>query len=137
MKTSRSYLQYKVGNNCLYPLIHLWFHRILVTREKKLDLAKKQSSRNVYQCHVIGPDGCGKSSFCRSFIRPVTEVKALRLQFFHFDDQYCFRNTLLPTQLALLQIVQWILFKYMGKKKLWFWETLMFVTYQILYFRMK
>jgi len=41
---------------------------IQVTREKKLDLAKKQSTRNVYQCHVIGPSGSGKSMFCRSFI---------------------------------------------------------------------
>ncbi|XP_069695021.1 mitochondrial Rho GTPase isoform X2 [Periplaneta americana] len=41
---------------------------IQVTREKILDLAKKQTSRNVYQCHVIGPRGSGKSMFCRSFI---------------------------------------------------------------------
>nr|CAD7460908.1 unnamed protein product [Timema tahoe] len=41
---------------------------IQVTREKRLDLAKKQTSRNVYQCHVIGPKGSGKSMFCRSFI---------------------------------------------------------------------
>jgi Ras family protein T1 len=49
---------------------------VQVTREKKIDLAKKQSSRNVYQCHVIGPMGAGKSSFCRSFIRSLTEVSA-------------------------------------------------------------
>ncbi|GFG31580.1 hypothetical protein Cfor_10413 [Coptotermes formosanus] len=41
---------------------------IQVTREKKLDLAKKQSTRNVYQCHVIGPPGSGKSMFCRCLI---------------------------------------------------------------------
>ncbi|PSN36602.1 Mitochondrial Rho GTPase [Blattella germanica] len=41
---------------------------IQVTREKRLDLAKKQTSRNVYQCHVIGPRGSGKSVFCRSFL---------------------------------------------------------------------
>lgn len=41
---------------------------ISVTREKRLDLAKKQSSRNVYQCHVIGPKNSGKTTFCRSFI---------------------------------------------------------------------
>lgn len=48
-----------------------------VTREKKIDLAKKQSSRNVYQCHVIGPMGAGKSSFCRSFIRSPTQVRII------------------------------------------------------------
>ncbi|XP_068630015.1 mitochondrial Rho GTPase isoform X3 [Battus philenor] len=41
---------------------------IHITREKKVDLAKKQSSRNVYQCHVIGPRSCGKTSICRSFL---------------------------------------------------------------------
>ncbi|XP_071057642.1 mitochondrial Rho GTPase isoform X2 [Onthophagus taurus] len=46
---------------------------VQVTRDKKVDISKKQSSRNVYQCHVIGPVGCGKSSFCRSFIRNVSE----------------------------------------------------------------
>ncbi|CAG4910575.1 unnamed protein product [Colias eurytheme] len=39
-----------------------------VTREKKIDVAKKQSNRNVYQCHIIGPRGCGKTSICRSFL---------------------------------------------------------------------
>ncbi|KAJ8959991.1 hypothetical protein NQ318_009426 [Aromia moschata] len=48
---------------------------VQVTREKKLDLAKKQSSRNVYQCHVIGPTGAGKSSFCRNFIKSAFDSK--------------------------------------------------------------
>nr|XP_032513662.1 mitochondrial Rho GTPase isoform X2 [Danaus plexippus plexippus] len=39
-----------------------------VTRDKKVDIAKKQSSRNVYQCHIIGPRTCGKTSICRSFL---------------------------------------------------------------------
>lgn len=41
---------------------------IQVTREKRLDLAKKQTTRSVYQCHVIGPQGSGKSMLCRCFI---------------------------------------------------------------------
>lgn len=49
-----------------------------VTREKKLDLAKKQSSRNVYQCHVIGPTGSGKSTLCRSFIK--SDLKGGKLE---------------------------------------------------------
>ncbi|XP_050313613.1 mitochondrial Rho GTPase isoform X1 [Anthonomus grandis grandis] len=48
---------------------------VIVTREKKLDLAKKQSSRNVYQCHVIGPSGSGKTTFCKSFIKNTLESK--------------------------------------------------------------
>lgn len=46
---------------------------IIVTREKKVDLAKKQSSRNVYTCHVIGPKSSGKTTLCRTFIDPKLE----------------------------------------------------------------
>ncbi|XP_044596370.1 mitochondrial Rho GTPase isoform X2 [Cotesia glomerata] len=46
---------------------------VTVTREKKLDLAKKQSSRNVYTCHVIGPKSSGKTTLCRSFVDPKLE----------------------------------------------------------------
>lgn len=63
---------------------------VIVTREKRLDLAKKQSGRNVYQCHVIGPKGSGKSMFCRSFIgqtvETVTETGLL-------DNPQCTINT--------------------------------------------
>lgn len=45
-----------------------------VTREKSLDLAKKQSSRNVYQCHVIGQQKSGKSSFCACHIGHTLDV---------------------------------------------------------------
>lgn len=41
---------------------------IHVTRERRLDLAKKQSSRSVYMCHVIGPPACGKTALCRGLI---------------------------------------------------------------------
>lgn len=50
---------------------------IIVTREKKVDLAKKQSSRNVYTCHVIGPKSSGKTTLCRTLIDPKLEVKSL------------------------------------------------------------
>lgn len=41
---------------------------IHITREKKLDIAKRQTSRNVYQCYVIGAKGSGKSMFCLSLL---------------------------------------------------------------------
>lgn len=41
---------------------------IHVTREKKLDIAKRQTSRNVYQCLVVGSPGSGKSVFCLSLL---------------------------------------------------------------------
>ncbi|XP_055699811.1 mitochondrial Rho GTPase isoform X12 [Phlebotomus papatasi] len=50
---------------------------IHVTRERRLDFAKKQSSRSVYVCHVIGQKGSGKTALCRAFIyddmRKITE----------------------------------------------------------------
>ncbi|XP_011689148.1 PREDICTED: mitochondrial Rho GTPase isoform X1 [Wasmannia auropunctata] len=46
---------------------------VVVTREKKVDLAKKQSSRNVYTCHVIGPKSSGKTTLCRTLIDPKLE----------------------------------------------------------------
>lgn len=39
-----------------------------VTREKKLDVAKRQTSRNVYQCLVLGSKESGKSMFCLSLL---------------------------------------------------------------------
>ncbi|XP_061399706.1 mitochondrial Rho GTPase isoform X2 [Musca vetustissima] len=41
---------------------------IHVTRERRIDLAKRQSSRSVYMCHVIGPKGSGKTGMCRGFL---------------------------------------------------------------------
>lgn len=41
---------------------------IHITRERRLDLAKKQSSRSVYMCHIIGQKGTGKTALCRGFI---------------------------------------------------------------------
>jgi len=47
---------------------------IQVTREKRLDLVKKQSMRNVYQCHVIGAKGVGKSTICQGLLGKTLEV---------------------------------------------------------------
>ncbi|XP_048507598.1 mitochondrial Rho GTPase isoform X2 [Athalia rosae] len=62
-----AYLGYNMYNN------ECQTNAINVTREKKLDLAKKQSSRNVYSCHVIGPKSSGKTTLCRTFIDPMLE----------------------------------------------------------------
>ena len=59
-----AYLGYNMYNNECQTTA------ITITREKKLDLAKKQSSRNVYCCHVIGPKSSGKTTLCRSLIDP-------------------------------------------------------------------
>ncbi|GIY59418.1 mitochondrial Rho GTPase 1-A [Caerostris extrusa] len=49
---------------------------IIVTREKKLDLQKRQTSRNVFHCQVIGPQGAGKSTFMQGFIGKTLQVQA-------------------------------------------------------------
>ncbi|XP_065199463.1 mitochondrial Rho GTPase isoform X2 [Planococcus citri] len=41
---------------------------VQVTRDKKSDILKKQSLRNVYVCHIIGEKGSGKSSLCQTHI---------------------------------------------------------------------
>ncbi|XP_066560315.1 mitochondrial Rho GTPase 1-A isoform X1 [Amia ocellicauda] len=41
---------------------------ITVTRDKKIDLQKKQTQRNVFRCNVIGMKGCGKSGFLQAFL---------------------------------------------------------------------
>ena len=40
----------------------------LVTRDKRVDLQRKQTSRSVFQCHVIGPRGVGKTTFLQGFL---------------------------------------------------------------------
>ncbi|XP_033896794.1 mitochondrial Rho GTPase 1-like isoform X2 [Acipenser ruthenus] len=41
---------------------------VTVTRDKKIDLQKKQTQRNVFRCNVIGMKGCGKSAFLQAFL---------------------------------------------------------------------
>uniref|UniRef100_A0A3B3ZML2 Mitochondrial Rho GTPase n=1 Tax=Periophthalmus magnuspinnatus TaxID=409849 RepID=A0A3B3ZML2_9GOBI len=41
---------------------------ITVTREKEVDLEKRQTQRSVFLCKVIGPRGTGKSAFLQAFI---------------------------------------------------------------------
>lgn len=60
---------------------------IHVTRERRLDLAKKQSSRSVYMCHVIGPKGSGKTSLCRALI--ADDMKRLLDKDFRSGAHHC------------------------------------------------
>uniref|UniRef100_A0A668RQ18 Mitochondrial Rho GTPase n=1 Tax=Oreochromis aureus TaxID=47969 RepID=A0A668RQ18_OREAU len=41
---------------------------VAVTREKKVDLEKRQTQRSVFLCKVIGPRGTGKSAFLQAFL---------------------------------------------------------------------
>ncbi|KAL8163783.1 UNVERIFIED_CONTAM: Mitochondrial Rho GTPase 1 [Gekko kuhli] len=41
---------------------------ITVTRDKKIDLQKKQTQRNVFRCNLIGMKGCGKSGVLQALL---------------------------------------------------------------------
>uniref|UniRef100_A0A3Q3Q1H3 Mitochondrial Rho GTPase n=1 Tax=Monopterus albus TaxID=43700 RepID=A0A3Q3Q1H3_MONAL len=41
---------------------------VTVTREKEVDLEKRQTQRSVFLCKVIGPRGTGKTAFLRGFV---------------------------------------------------------------------
>ena len=47
---------------------------LLSYRDKRVDLAKKQTARSVYRCHVIGPKDAGKTTFCQGLLGKVREV---------------------------------------------------------------
>ncbi|XP_049984539.1 mitochondrial Rho GTPase 1 [Alexandromys fortis] len=52
---------------------------ITVTRDKKIDLQKKQTQRNVFRCNVIGVKGCGKSGVLQALLgRNLMRQKKIR-----------------------------------------------------------
>ncbi|XP_017140810.1 mitochondrial Rho GTPase isoform X2 [Drosophila miranda] len=63
---------------------------IHVTRERRIDLAKRQSSRSVYKCHVIGPNGSGKTGLCRGFL--VDEMQKLIGKEFKTNVVHCINS---------------------------------------------
>lgn len=53
-----------------------FFYSLLVTKDKRIDLSEKQTSRNVFFCRLIGPRNAGKSSFMRRFIGKTSATSA-------------------------------------------------------------
>nr|XP_023647665.1 mitochondrial Rho GTPase 1 isoform X1 [Paramormyrops kingsleyae] len=52
---------------------------ITVTRDKKIDLQKKQTQRNVFHCNVFGATDSGKSGFLQAFLgRNLLRQKTIR-----------------------------------------------------------
>uniref|UniRef100_A0A1A8H6D0 Mitochondrial Rho GTPase n=1 Tax=Nothobranchius korthausae TaxID=1143690 RepID=A0A1A8H6D0_9TELE len=50
-----------------------------VTRDRKIDLQKKQTQRNVFRCNVFGDVGSGKSGFLQAFLgRNLTRQKMIK-----------------------------------------------------------
>uniref|UniRef100_A0A915Q1W6 Mitochondrial Rho GTPase 1 n=1 Tax=Setaria digitata TaxID=48799 RepID=A0A915Q1W6_9BILA len=51
---------------------------IKVTRDRRIDITEKSTTRTVFQCHVIGPKGAGKTIFTQSFAgRNLMDVAAM------------------------------------------------------------
>uniref|UniRef100_A0A671REI2 Mitochondrial Rho GTPase 2-like n=1 Tax=Sinocyclocheilus anshuiensis TaxID=1608454 RepID=A0A671REI2_9TELE len=77
-------------HRCLEHLGHLGYpilmeresqtSAITVTREKALDLEKRQTQRTVFLCKVIGPRGTGKTDFLRAFLQRSTELEEVDVE---------------------------------------------------------
>jgi len=51
---------------------------LAITKDKKVDLAKRQTSKSVYSCLVVGPRDAGKTTFCQRFLgRADVELAAI------------------------------------------------------------
>lgn len=70
-------MAYLDPNRCLKHLMFLGYPllmeqelstAIIVTRDKKIDLQKHHSQRNVFMCRVVGCRGAGKSCFLQTFL---------------------------------------------------------------------
>uniref|UniRef100_A0A8D3BQ08 Ras homolog family member T1 n=1 Tax=Scophthalmus maximus TaxID=52904 RepID=A0A8D3BQ08_SCOMX len=53
---------------CVFTLYMLAFPVVSVTRNKRIDLQKKQTQRSVFRCNVLGARGSGKSGFLQAFL---------------------------------------------------------------------
>lgn len=90
-----------------------------VTRDKKIDLQKKQTQRSVFRCNVFGDGGSGKSGFLQAFLGRNLAVRffsaqhsrlfGVHLIFFHFLKQSCFSDCCVEENKLLLLLLQLIL----------------------------
>jgi hypothetical protein len=67
------------GSMRLSDMYLVLFFFFLVTRDKKIDLQKKQTQRNVFRCNVIGMKGCGKSGVLQALLGRNLMVRVLKM----------------------------------------------------------
>lgn len=60
----------------------------LVTKDKRIDLLEKQTSRNVFSCRLIGPKDVGKSVFIRRFLGTTTNLTNRSASYAKTDNIY-------------------------------------------------
>uniref|UniRef100_A0A4W3JUX3 Mitochondrial Rho GTPase n=1 Tax=Callorhinchus milii TaxID=7868 RepID=A0A4W3JUX3_CALMI len=55
---------------------------ITITRDKKIDLQKRQTQRNVFQCNIIGMKNCGKTGILQGFLgRNLTKMRHIKEEY--------------------------------------------------------
>uniref|UniRef100_A0A8B9LFW4 Mitochondrial Rho GTPase n=1 Tax=Astyanax mexicanus TaxID=7994 RepID=A0A8B9LFW4_ASTMX len=74
---------------------------ITVTRNKRIDLQKKQTQRSVFRCNVLGARGSGKSGFLQAFLgRNVTvstaSYYAISTTYVYGQEKYLLLHEVLP-----------------------------------------
>lgn len=79
------------GMCCVQPQskLILWYPCVVspaVTRDKKIDLQKKQTQRSVFRCNVFGDVGSGKSGFLQAFLG--TNLMVNRDKHQHFNEDF-------------------------------------------------
>uniref|UniRef100_A0A4W6DV50 Ras homolog family member T1a n=1 Tax=Lates calcarifer TaxID=8187 RepID=A0A4W6DV50_LATCA len=68
-------------NACFHCSLYvLAFPVISVTRNKRIDLQKKQTQRSVFRCNVLGARGSGKSGFLQAFLGRNLQVGGNQLE---------------------------------------------------------
>ena len=50
-----------------------------MTRNKRIDLQKKQTQRSVFRCNILGGRGSGKSAFLQAFLGRNLQVSRVSL----------------------------------------------------------
>uniref|UniRef100_A0AAX7U161 Mitochondrial Rho GTPase n=1 Tax=Astatotilapia calliptera TaxID=8154 RepID=A0AAX7U161_ASTCA len=63
---------------------------ITVTRNKRIDLQKKQTQRSVFRCNVLGARGSGKSGFLQAFLGRNLRIREEHKSFYAISTTYVY-----------------------------------------------
>uniref|UniRef100_A0A671PRY8 Mitochondrial Rho GTPase 1-A n=1 Tax=Sinocyclocheilus anshuiensis TaxID=1608454 RepID=A0A671PRY8_9TELE len=75
---------------------------VTITRNKRIDLQKKQTQRSVFRCNVLGARGSGKSGFLQAFLGRNLAVKdhmsyyAMSTTYVYGQEKYLLLHEVLP-----------------------------------------
>uniref|UniRef100_A0A674NSG1 Mitochondrial Rho GTPase n=1 Tax=Takifugu rubripes TaxID=31033 RepID=A0A674NSG1_TAKRU len=73
---------------------------ITVTRNKRIDLQKKQTQRSVFRCNVLGAQGSGKSGFLQRSLHRIREdhksLYAINTTYVYGQEKYLLLHEVMP-----------------------------------------